>query len=206
MAKAGESFKFRISLFDTDGALVAAPTLAVGDVAVIGSDGVTSNINTLPTPTSVVSGVLDVTLSAAEMAGSAGDRVTVVFEDQVDDEWGPVSVDIELTGQDVDDLATQASVDVVDGNVDAILVDTGTDIPAAIAALNDLSAAELLGTAVEGAYTFSEVLQLMAAVLFGKASGGGTTTVTFRNTGDSADRVTAVVDSDGNRSAVTLNV
>ena len=73
------------------------------------------------------------------------------------------------------------------------------------AATSDV-ASEILGTAVEGTYTMSEVLQLMAAVLFGKASGGGTTTVTFRDTGDSADRVTATVDSDGNRSAVTLNV
>jgi len=101
--------------------------------------------------------------------------------------------------------ASQTSLDTIDGIVDAIVVDTGTDIPAAIAALNDLSAAELLGTAVEGTYTLSEVLQLMAAVLFGKTSGGGTTTVTFRNTGDSADRVVATVDTDGNRTAVTLD-
>lgn len=150
---------------------------------------------------------------------------------------------VQVVTQDasISSRATQASVDVVDGIVDAILADTGTDIPASIAALNDLdaagvrtavglaaanldtqigtlatgaevaalndlSAADLLGTAVEGAYTFSEVLQLMAAVLLGKASGGGTTTVTFRDTGDTADRVTAVVDGDGNRSAVTLNV
>lgn len=115
---------------------------------------------------------------------------------------------VQVVTQDasISSRASQTSLDTVDGIVDAILVDTGTDIPASIAALNDLSAAELLGTAVEGAYTFSEVLQLMAAVLFGKASGGGTTTVTFRNTADTADRVTAVVDGDGNRSAVTLNV
>ena len=40
-------------------------------------------------------------------------------------------------------LATQASVDVIDGIVDQILVDTGTDLPAAIAALNDLSSADV---------------------------------------------------------------
>ena len=38
--------------------------------------------------------------------------------------------------------ASQTSLDTIDGIVDAIVVDTGTDIPAAIAALNDLSAAE----------------------------------------------------------------
>ena len=38
--------------------------------------------------------------------------------------------------------ASQTSLDTMDTNVDAILGDTGTDIPASIAALNDLSAAE----------------------------------------------------------------
>jgi len=40
-------------------------------------------------------------------------------------------------------LATQASVDTIDGIVDAILVDTTTDIPAQIAALNNLSSADV---------------------------------------------------------------
>ena len=49
---------------------------------------------------------------------------------------------VQVVTQDasISSRATQASVDVVDGIVDAILVDTGTDIPASIAALNDLSA------------------------------------------------------------------
>ena len=40
---------------------------------------------------------------------------------------------------DVSSLATAAALATVDANVDSILVDTGTDIPASIAALNDLS-------------------------------------------------------------------
>jgi len=40
-------------------------------------------------------------------------------------------------------LATQASVDTIDGIVYAILVDTTTDIPAQIAALNNLSSADV---------------------------------------------------------------
>lgn len=43
------------------------------------------------------------------------------------------------TGKDID--ATE--IDTIDTNVDAILVDTGTTIPAQISALNDLSAAEV---------------------------------------------------------------
>jgi len=58
--------------------------------------------------------------------------------------------DIDDFKADVSGLASQASVDTIDGNVDsiladttAILVDTGTDIPALIAALNDLSEAQV---------------------------------------------------------------
>lgn len=40
-------------------------------------------------------------------------------------------------------LATAAALATVDGNVDAILVDTGTTIPAQISALNDISAADV---------------------------------------------------------------
>lgn len=40
-------------------------------------------------------------------------------------------------------LATQASVDIIDSNVDAILIDTGTTLPAQVSALNNLSAADV---------------------------------------------------------------
>lgn len=41
-----------------------------------------------------------------------------------------------------DNLPDSGALTTIDSNIDAILVDTGTDIPASIAALNDLSAAE----------------------------------------------------------------
>lgn len=43
----------------------------------------------------------------------------------------------------IDSRASQTSVDTIDGIVDTILVDTGTDIPNLITGLNDLSAAEV---------------------------------------------------------------
>lgn len=54
----------------------------------------------------------------------------------------------------------------------------------------------------EANLTFRQWLRLGAAVLFGKATGGGTTTMTYRDFGDTADRVVATVTSDGDRSAV----
>lgn len=183
--------------------LKANPTLAAGDAKVSKDGGAFANLATLPDVYPAAGYAVRIQLSADEMNA---DNVVVYLHDAVGTEWCDQLIHVQTVTQQVDDLASQASVDTIDTNVDAILVATGTDIPASIAALNDLSAAELLGTAVEGAYTFSEVLQLMAAVLFGKASGGGTATITFRNTADDADRVIATVDESGNRTAVALNV
>lgn len=60
---------------------------------------------------------------------------------------------------------------------------------------------------VEGAYDEIEALRLMLAVLVGKSSGGGTATITFRDTADGIDRVIATVDANGNRTvSPTLDV
>lgn len=60
---------------------------------------------------------------------------------------------------------------------------------------------ELVG---DGTLTVRQVLRVVAAALAGKLSGAATTTVTIRNVADSADVILAVVDGDGNRSAVTV--
>jgi len=49
-------------------------------------------------------------------------------------------------------LATAAALATVDSNVDAILVDTGTTLPAAISALNDISVADILTTQMTESY------------------------------------------------------
>lgn len=58
---------------------------------------------------------------------------------------------------------------------------------------------------VETGYTVRQVLRLMAAALLGELSGAATTTITIRDIGDTKTRVTATVDSDGNRSAVSYD-
>jgi len=84
-----------------------------------------------------------------------------------------------------------------------IATDTTTDIPALINALDTDS---VLSAAVEGVYTVQDVFKLVASVLAGKASGGGGDTITFRDLSDALDRVTATVDSNGNRTGVTLDL
>jgi hypothetical protein len=88
---------------------------------------------------------------------------------------------------------------------DEVLVDTGTTIPTSISNLNDISTSDILGATVEGTYSVVEVLRIMVGVLAGKLSGGGTTTLTFRDISDSLNRVVATVDASGNRSAITIN-
>lgn len=58
---------------------------------------------------------------------------------------------------------------------------------------------------VESTYTIKDLLRLMAAALFGKASGMATTTPHFRDAADTKDRITGTQDADGNRSVVTLD-
>lgn len=53
--------------------------------------------------------------------------------------------------------------------------------------------------------TLKDSLFAILATLTGVADGGGTTEITFRNHGDTADAVIMTVDEDGNRTAVTIN-
>jgi len=63
-----------------------------------------------------------------------------------------------------------------------------------------------LSDTYEGSMTLQDFFRSAAAVLYGKSSGGGTTTITFRDLADSKNRVIATVDTnDGDRTAVTLD-
>jgi hypothetical protein len=85
-----------------------------------------------------------------------------------------------------------------------VLTDTTTALTNDVA-ITAVGIDEIWDEVIEGTYTGRQYMRLLAAVLFGKVSGGGTTTNTFRDTADGTDRVTATVDSDGNRTAVTLD-
>lgn len=74
-------------------------------------------------------------------------------------------------------------------------VDTATD------GLADKVADEVY----EGTLTLRQIVRIMLAVLAGKSSGGGTATIKFRDEADAKDRVTATVEADGDRTAMTLD-
>lgn len=62
----------------------------------------------------------------------------------------------------------------------------------------------VIDTDYDTTYDLQTVLQIMASVLAGKASGGNTPTITFRDLTDTLNRVVATVDGNGNRTDVTL--
>lgn len=72
-------------------------------------------------------------------------------------------------------------------------------------ALNDITVADIIAGVTDGSYDLQEMMRIIFAVCAGKSSGGGTTALKFRNSGDSKNRVSATVDANGNRTAVTLD-
>jgi len=100
------------------------------------------------------------------------------------DTLGDLALHVTGTGADPSDLINV----IVAGSLDA-----------------DISgvAASVWATVLDAGLTATEITRLMIAVLAGKSSGGGTTTITFRNLADSKDRIVATVDANGNRTAVT---
>jgi hypothetical protein len=69
----------------------------------------------------------------------------------------------------------------------------------------DIAQATLNAFLVENGLSVSDILRVLLAVSAGKLAGAAGTTVTIRDTADTKNRVTATVDADGNRTAVTLD-
>ena len=75
------------------------------------------------------------------------------------------------------------------------------------AALNATAVDEILDEQIgDSTVTVRQALKLMVAALGGKLAGAATTTVTIRNVADDTNVVTATVDANGNRTAVSLSL
>jgi hypothetical protein len=62
-----------------------------------------------------------------------------------------------------------------------------------------------LSNGVETSWTLRQAMRIILSAMAGKASGLGTTTAAFRDMADAKSRISATVDSNGNRTAVTLD-
>src|SRR3972149_2269926 len=84
------------------------PTLATGDFKVSIDGGALNNLATLPAVTPASSRMVKFTLSTSEMNG---DNITVMGVDAAGSEWDEVIVSIQTAAKQIDDLASQTSVD-----------------------------------------------------------------------------------------------
>ncbi len=114
---------------------------------------------------------------------------TITFEN------GSYAVTLLGSNNNILDVANLNSVSIRPTNSAGLILDPLGDISAIAAGVW----AEIL----EGTLDATEVMRIMLSALAGKSSGGGTGTVAFRDDADSKDRISATVDSTGDRTAVT---
>ncbi len=203
----GDSF---VRLGAPAGASIAADLAAIeaqtDDIGVAGAGltaitGKTDNLPTDPADESLIIAATDAIMT--RLGAPAGASVSADVA-AVKSDTAAILVD---TGTTLD-----AALAAVDANVDAILADTGTDGVVVAAgsktgyALSAAGVTAIWAEVVEGAVTAVQMMRGFAAALLGKASGLGTVTAVFRDTGDTKNRITATVDADGNRTAVVRDL
>jgi len=93
-----------------------------------------------------------------------------------------------------------SKIDAVDDYID-------TEVAAIKAVTDTLSLATIadavLDEVTETGITLRKAMNIALAALAGKSSGGGTATIKFRDQADGKDRISATVDANGNRTAIT---
>lgn len=87
-------------------------------------------------------------------------------------------------------------------NLDTQLAAIASYIDTEVMAIKDKT--DLIPGTIDGK-TFAQLVTLIAAAVLGKCSGLDGTTAIFRAVDDSKDRITATVDANGNRTAITLD-
>jgi hypothetical protein len=191
LRKYGEATTLDFVLYSTDGTSLKTDAVhASGDATTMKDEGVEAN---------TTNGFVDegkgysLALTATEMQAA---RIVIYLVDQTSPKaWLDEAIVVETYGhtsaQHAFDLDTATQSVVVSDKSGFSLSAAGVD------AVHD--------EVVEGSLTLRQVARLLLAALAGKSGGGGTTTVNFRDNADSKNRITATVDSNGNRTAVTLD-
>jgi hypothetical protein len=195
----------------------------------------TDNLPSDPADESSIQGTLATIAGYIDTEMAAVKTVTDKLDDTLEDDGGTYRFTTNaleqapaggggLTQQDVRDAmklaptAGSPAAGSVDAHLDNIEADTGTDGVvvatgsktgyALSTAGNQAVADEALdrSNAIETGLTLRGALRLIAAACAGKASGLATTTAVYRNAvADSKARLTATVDADGNRTAVSAD-
>ncbi len=200
--KRGVAFRMYVGLVDQSNTklLKANPTIASGDFQISKDGGAFANLATLPSANPASGRAVMVDLSASEMTA---DNIVIQCVDASGAEWCDQLINLQTTASQLDDLATAS---------DMALVKAKTDlIPASPAAVGDIPTAAAVADAVwdeavDSTITARQSIRLANSALGGKASGLNTTTAVYRDLADTKDRISATVDADGNRTAVTRDL
>lgn len=173
------AYRLTFPIFKSDGTLITA---AAGLDSEVSKDaGTFTDCTSEATEIATSSGVYYLDLTSTEMNA---DCVAVVVKSSSTGAVSPVFV-----------LYPQESGDI---KVDVQSM-AGTAYATALAAEVDA----VWDEQVDGTTTARQSVRLQNSALAGKASGLGTTTAVFRDLADTKDRISATVDADGNRTAVT---
>ena len=173
------AYRLTFPIFKSDGTLITA---AAGLDSEVSKDaGTFADCTNEATEIATSSGIYYLDLTSTEMNA---DCVAIVVKSSSTGAVSPVFV-----------LYPQESGDI---QVDVQSM-AGTAYATALAAQVDAVWDEV----VDGTTTARQSVRLQNSALAGKASGLGTTTAVFRDLADTKDRISATVDADGNRTAVT---
>jgi hypothetical protein len=112
--------------------------------------------------------------------------------------WDALTTDHAVSGSE---SALLGAVNAKTTNLPASPAATGAAMSLTTTALD-----AILDRPVEGTYTIRHALEILLAEMAGKASGGGTATIVYKNPDDTKSRVTLTVDTLGNRSAVVTDL
>lgn len=234
--KKNTAFKFYVALVDQANTKLtkANPTIAAGDFKSSLDGGAFGNLATLPSANPASGRAVMIDLSAGEMNGdnivvqcvdAAGaewcDLVLNIQTTarQIDDLATPTNI-------------TAGTIATVSGNVNGNVAGSVGSVTGAVGSVTGLTASNLdatvssrlasasytapdsaatiaaavWATVIDGTNSAIKLMRGFAAALLGKASGLATTSAVYRNAPDSKDVITATVDADGNRTAVTLDL
>jgi len=220
------TIKFGPFIDDTDGKTAETGlTIAQADIRLSKNGGDFAQTNNTAGATHDENGYYDIPLNATD-TGTLGRLRVAVSKSGALPVWQDFLV---VTANVYDTLCSTDSLDVnvtslADDVITAAKFDESTAFPLTSAdssttrvarvgaggdtleTLSDEIAAKMASSEViEGTYTLKDAIRIILAFAAGKVSGGGTSSIKFRSTGDDVDRIQATVDSSGNRTAVTLN-
>lgn len=208
-APAGASVSADVAAVKSDSAAILLDTGTDGVVVAGASKTGYSLTQSFPTNFAALSitagGLVDITQAAADKVWSTAARTLTGFGSLAADVWGYASrlltagTNIALAkGTGVTGFNDIAAADVWSVATRALTDKAGFELSAA-------GVDAILDEVVEGGLTMRQILRISLAALAGISSGGGTATIIFKGVDGVTTRITATVDADGNRTAITVN-